>query len=498
MKSAKTIAILLALLLSANVISCGSQTSAGKTDTDSDVTTEPESTTEPVDPASVLELPDSNWGGREFRVLGLFNSMYPQFDNFEIFSEGETGDIVNDAVFKRNTAIEDRYGVKITQTLVESPSGEIRKNVTAGDDMYDLVFDTLSEMGSLAQNKFLVDLNGVKHIDFSKNWWNPDVNDTKSVMGRLYRTSSDFSLRDKSSTGILVYNKKLAEDYSIPNLADAVRDGSWTVDKMAGYVKETAADLDGDGEMKPVSDRWGLVMGARSSFPTFVVACENRFITKDKDDSLVLSMNTERISNSIDKVLGLTSDLSNAFFCEDWQGKIDGDFWSAASKTFYAGNSLFATSVPYSLKSYSANCDFDYGILPFPKYDETQGKYYTLPDTTAHLFGIPVSCADPDFTGFMLEALSAGSTDTTLEAYIETSCKTKYSYDKDSAEMFDTAMDGIIFEPSMIYGIGGLYEILRNKITVARKNTFASAYASVEKSAKTALEKLTESFSEAE
>ena len=64
--------------------------------------------------------------------------------------------------------------------------------------------------------------------------------------------------------------------------------------------------------------------------------------------------------------------------------------------------------------------------------------------------------------------------------------------------MFDTAMDGIIFEPSMIYGIGGLYRILSDKITVARKNTFASAYASVEKSAKKAIEKLTESFSEAE
>ena len=252
MKLSSTVSLLLALLLSANIVSCGSGTQHGaNTSGSDDVTTEPESTTEPVDPASVLELPDSDFGGREFRVLGLFNSMYPQFDNFEIFSEGETGDIVNDAVFKRNTVIEDRYSVKITQTLVTSPAGEIRKNVTAGDDLYDLVFDTLSEMGSLAQNKYFVDLNGVKHIDFSKNWWNPEVNDTISVMGRLYMTSSDFSLRDKSSTWILVYNKKLAEDYSIPNLADAVRDGSWTVDKMAGYIKETAADLDGDGEMKP-------------------------------------------------------------------------------------------------------------------------------------------------------------------------------------------------------------------------------------------------------
>ena len=305
-------------------------------------------------------------------------------------------------------------------------------------------------------------------------------------------TSSDFSLRDKSSTWILIYNKKLAEEYSISGLEDSVRNGSWVVEKMEGYVREVAADLDGDGEMKPISDRWGLVMGARTSFPTFVVACENRFISKDKNGTFVLSMNTERMINSIDKVLKLAGDLSTAFFCEDMQGKFDGNYWSAANKTFYAGNALFVTSVPYGLKSYSANCEFDYGILPLPKYDEEQEKYYTLPDATAHLFGIPASCAEPDFAGFMLECLSAASTDTTLEAYIEVSCKTKYTYDANSAEMFDIAMDGIIFDPSMVYGIGGLFQILQAKITTARENVFASEYAAVESSAEAELDALLE------
>ena len=119
MKSARTIPLLLALLLSANVISCGSQSSAGMSDTDSDVTTEPESTTEPVDPASVLELPDSDFGGREFRVLGNDGDR-DQWDNFEIFSEAENGEVVNDAVFKRNRAVEEKYNVKIAQYLVDT------------------------------------------------------------------------------------------------------------------------------------------------------------------------------------------------------------------------------------------------------------------------------------------------------------------------------------------------------------------------------------------
>lgn len=40
-------------------------------------------------------LPDTNWEGREFRVLGYVDDTYPQFSNFEIYSDGETGEVVN-------------------------------------------------------------------------------------------------------------------------------------------------------------------------------------------------------------------------------------------------------------------------------------------------------------------------------------------------------------------------------------------------------------------
>ena len=88
MKLSSTVSLLLALLLSANIVSCGTGTQHGaNTSGSDDVTTEPESTTEPVDPASVLELPDSDFKGREFRVLGNDGDR-DQWDNFEIFFRG--------------------------------------------------------------------------------------------------------------------------------------------------------------------------------------------------------------------------------------------------------------------------------------------------------------------------------------------------------------------------------------------------------------------------
>lgn len=108
MKLSSTVSLLLALLLSANIVSCGTGTQHGaNTSGSDDVTTEPESTTEPVDPASVLELPDSDFKGREFRVLGNEGS-YPQWNNFEIYAESENGDVVNDAVFRRNQTVKYR------------------------------------------------------------------------------------------------------------------------------------------------------------------------------------------------------------------------------------------------------------------------------------------------------------------------------------------------------------------------------------------------------
>lgn len=113
----------------------------------------------------------------------------------------------------------------------------------------------------------------------------------------------------------------------------------------------------------------------------------------------------------------------------------------------------------------------------------------------AMLFAIPVTCSDPDFTGFMLEALSAASTDTTLEAYYEVSCKTKYTYDPDSAAMLDITFDGIRYEPAVIYSISGLSDIFTS-LGSKQSTAFASTYASIEKSALADLDKLIEDFSE--
>ncbi len=485
--------LLLAAMLT-SLTACGGEETAETTAPDQTDSI----TTEAVDPTGVCELPDTDWEGREFRVLGYENTANPQFSNFEIWTKEEDGDVVNDAVFRRNTAVEDRYNVKIAQYMDSSDAdqarstiGHMRAMAMAGEELYDLAFCSIRSIGTAAREGLFYDLNDVEYIDFSKNWWNQNVNDTLTVNGRLFFTNSDFSLRDKNRVYLMLFNKELVNQHDLGNYYDMVRDGTWTIDKMAEGCKAVSGDTNGDGQLD-YYDTFGFVMDSYNGGVALAVGGGVR-IMQHQDGDIVLTANDEHTVNVIDKVMTITAAERVGSSCQDWKGKVlpISSHWLFSSNVFKEGRALFVSSFAHSLKTYSAESANDYGILPYPKYDEAQEGYHIYADSFGMLFGIPSTTPTPDFSGFMLEALSYQASTTSLPAYVEISCKTKYTYDNDSAEMLNLIFDNIVYEPAEIFGISGVQTILFDVISTG-KNTFASQYAKVEEMALTDLEQMME------
>lgn len=487
MKHHSAICLSSALLLVSMLSACGDTASTELAVTNALTTAETAPQTESILQA---DLPDTDFGGRTFMVLGRDCEAYNQFDNFEIYAEKEIGEVVNDAVYRRNTLIEDAYNVKIEQTLYEMPHTELQKSASSGDHLYDLAFIELLYIGPCIQNGYFYDLNQVDNIDFTKPWWNPDVNETVSMGGKLYATTSDFSLRDKNRAYIILYNPGLAERNDIPDIIETVRAGEWTSDLMLSYIKMFAADLDGDGKMGGEFDSFGLAMDSYESFAAFSFGMGIQTTSKDNDGNLIITLNSERASNIVDRVMDLTCETSYALFCDDFYGKTVEDHWGTSGRAFYSERTLFMTGFPHSLQSASEKAEFDYGVIPFPKYDESQDKYYTFADKFCMLMGIPVTSTEPDFSGFMLEALSAASTMTSLPAYYDISCKTKYAYNESTGEMLDLIFDGIQYDLSMIYSLGKITNILRVDLPTKKENTFVSLCEKYQKSADIALDDL--------
>ena len=491
----KLLKILLLILLCPSIfISCGGNKNGNSEVASNNIAVEPaETAAEIIDP----DLPDMDFGGAVYRVLGRTDPVYPdQFANFEIYAESVTGDLINDAVYERNSRLEEKYSCFIEQDLFENPENVLIKSITAGDDIYSLAFMRMREVGTLAQRGNFYDLNSLKYLDFSKPWWSQDVNKALSIEGKLYYTTGDFNMIDKDRTYILLYNKDLAEAYELGIFYDFVYDNTWNVEKMIGLCTAVSGDLDGDGVMTD-ADRWGLGMDSRNAFYAFINAMDNFIVTKDNNDKPVITVNNDRTIASIDKALRLTNDKNISLYCELFEGKLSYDYWYAAERSFFAQNSLFFADFTQMLKKTSTNVEFNYGVMPYPKFDEKQENYYATPDPVAvSMIVIPSSVQNTDFSSFILEAVCAASKYEVLPKYYEVSAKTKYTYDEESPKMLDLIFSGLRYDLGVIYDWGGLRQLFTGAIPTDGRNTFASKYAALEEKALTQMEKTLEAFRE--
>ena len=62
------------------------------------------------------ELPDKIYNGEEVRFLTVLHTGYDWYTSHEIYAEGMNGQLINDAVFHRNTVVEMLLDIKIAET----------------------------------------------------------------------------------------------------------------------------------------------------------------------------------------------------------------------------------------------------------------------------------------------------------------------------------------------------------------------------------------------
>ena len=81
-------------------------------------------------------FPVINWGGRAFNIISR-GSDYGAWESFDVFTENQTGEPINDAVWERNNIIFDRYGIEIKETKRDKLADTIKSLVMAGDAEFD-------------------------------------------------------------------------------------------------------------------------------------------------------------------------------------------------------------------------------------------------------------------------------------------------------------------------------------------------------------------------
>ncbi|MBO5218112.1 MAG: hypothetical protein J6C52_01700, partial [Clostridia bacterium] len=457
MKKFTTIAILTAML--ASLAACGESAGSAGGDTTAAATDAPETTSRFV----ADDLPDDlDFGGKTVTwFVGDYNSAY--WD--DVYADEENGSRVNDAVYNARRAVEERLNIKMEYFRKQvgwsdraDIDNAVAASVMAADGAYDIYFGR-NIIHLMLEDDYLLDLSKNKYLNFDKPWWNKSQ---LSMMpgDQIYVASGDGSLSIIKHTYCVFFNQTQLNKYGVKDdMYALVEDGKWTIDKLSEIAKTGYSDVNGN-TTADYGDEFGLTFGDVNKYLGMQFCAGGECITKGSS-GYELVYGSEKMVNLFDRCYNLVQntegvlpggqcDASNLLAVPS----VGGNY---VDKTFVEGKAMFSMSLVSDAAAILADVKFEYGLLPYPKYDEAQKNYISAPQRNAFFALLPY--CDADLSGAVLEAWSSEAYRTVQPEYFETTLKARYSSDDNMAAMFD------LMRATTRYEIGDYFGTQLNSLT---------------------------------
>ncbi|MBR4034343.1 MAG: hypothetical protein IKJ04_05995, partial [Clostridia bacterium] len=440
--------ILAVLMILPMAVACAETPTEGETTTagPTAITTAPAASEEIPEETELTSktLPaDLKFNGETVTIL----SRDASFVSDELWVDDQNGAMVNDAIYKRNEKVMEQLNVNFESIKLSGDaylvSTELRNAASNGEAYFDIAANsTYSTIMYTGENIFL-DLTDCEYLDLDAVYWSQGYNESASIGNSQYLATGALALSLYRLMFITFYNKDLLEEAQYENLYTVVDEGRWTLDYQIQLSKDLYRDADGSGTVSE-GDTVGFASSTLSYLDPYWSSCDIQIITKDADNYLQYSLDSEKLSNTVDKLIVLFHQ-SNAWF--DKSSGDDGK-QTAMSNLFATGNVGTVTLRLGSVETEQfITMQDEYGIIPMPKYDENQEKYYTFLHDQFTSIGIPsVHSSDEEkvqMLGAVLEALALENYKSVVPTYYEVALKGRYLEDSDSWRMLDMIYENV-------------------------------------------------------
>ena len=430
--------LLIAILFTA----CSETESSSDSDTLNDVTeTEGETTTAgPWVFGDIWEtlnddLPNEDFGGAVFNIL----TMDYEWHDFTVIADEMNGDVLNDAIFKRTSEIEEKYNVDITSTLYTDfwSTAYVKTLVASGDPTYNLIWMIERFALSAAMENCLYPLMDIPYVDLSRPYWGGDsIISALTINGTQYFGVPDYNLIGYNVSSDIMFNKTLHSALQLENIYDLVLDGKWTYDKLLTMAQAAVMDLNGNGE-KDMEDQFGIACVQPYLVYNFWNSANVFTVVKDSNDLPYYALPGNEKAN----------DIYEKVFKDYYEPGIF--MKSNEIELFQSGRALFQMARLWDVLDLRDMKD-DYGLLPLAKYDEKQDEYYT-PMESLFFTVVPTTVANLDLTGIILEAMACASYNTVIPEYYEKCLTTKFVRDDESAEVIGLILKNRVVDFGNVY-----------------------------------------------
>lgn len=319
----KTICLMLLAAMLVSVVSCGGtettdETTAGDSTSASEETSGEGTSDTPSRDSVPSSIPDDlKFAGETVTVLSREEDRFLN----EFRAEEENGDTMNDAIYARNTKVEEQLGIDMKIMTKPGAWGEhtqfnsdVVKEVMSGDTEYDVISYYAYAMPMIARQNVLYNLNDLDNLDLTKPWWHQKFIENAEIYGKLYSVAGDIDLTTVTYRAALFFNKNLAETY-LPdeNLYGKVLDGTFTQEYLISITKDIYQDIDGD-QKKSEGDFYGF--DANGGLDPFPVGGNFTYTKKTSDGGYEWDMVSEHNVTLIERFYDMYNGNNGIYFID--------------------------------------------------------------------------------------------------------------------------------------------------------------------------------------
>lgn len=495
MKQKISIALLLTLLL-ASFAGCGSSELETEPQSDAAVSeaAAEETAAEETAPAVHDDLPDISLDGVTINTLVREEAK-------DEFAAEMDGDVIDAEVYNRNRAIEERFDCSMTYTIelgswtyMSTFQEKIRGTVMANDSTFDIVTGQSNIVQPLNVEGVFVNLLDEDYIDLTKPYWVEAYTDGINLNGQVSTVCGDFAISSFSNANVIFFNKAVMDDYTMEYPYEDALNGTWTFDKLLTMSETVTNDLNGDQQLN-MDDLRGFCAYNNSIQPFFSSFGLN-YTEVDADGVRTLLAPSERAVNGADRM--------NEFFNSNYfVNASSSDFVLVGANTepsmaqyFMEGKYLFMGMVLEGIE-YLRDMEVDFGILPYPKYDEEQENYYTTILRRYTVAAVPISASKSSNSALILEAMGSAGYNDILPKYYEVALKGKYVRDESSSQVLDLIKSSLYLEfVDMYYADLGFSDFFSSYVMNSPAGTYASSFEANRSAWEAKLTQLYEAYNE--
>lgn len=388
-----------------------------------------------------------DYGDYDFTVLSAGNVA---FDDFS--ADEESNVVLDQAHYERKTKVESEFNINILTDVKPGRSVgggpgciALTTDYMAGTTTYDAALIAGYDVSVLAYANMLYDLNSLPVLDLSRPYWDQNANRDLAINGTMFFTTGDITVSDNNAIFTLLFNKKLIDDYELTSPYDYVHSGNWTLETFSDLIKQVSEDLNSDG-IRDENDRFGLLVWD-DAIMGIINGIGEKCASVNSDGDISLTLYNDRTVEALDKYFDIIYDETTAL-CYQRKLKSASGIWNNNQGLFWLSS---LGNVP-ALRSMEA----DFGIVPYPKLDNLQDRYYqTVSPYNSQFYCAPILLEDYERTGRILDALAYYGKEIVTPAYYEKTIVGQSTRDAESIEMLDIIFSTVAYDFGYYYQLGG-------------------------------------------